>query len=191
MKKVDPPKIGHFRGGLLSSLLAKNPSKWLYYENFLPLWPEKCILSHLEGFLAKSEESRPPLKWPILGGSTFFTFSQKCLFTELEPNQVLNFNAILLLQGKFFQIFAFYKRWSYCIFPSIEHRHSHIWVFLGISTCPIVYGLDFRNTWPTREHGSISKRPPHIQILGIKISMIRPKEDRTTTDWLGRFFWNL
>ena len=45
----------------------------------------------------------------ILGGSTFCTFSQKCLLTELEPNQVLNFNAILLLQGKFFQIFAFYK----------------------------------------------------------------------------------
>ena len=28
-QKVDPPKIGHFRGGLLSSLLAKKPSKRL------------------------------------------------------------------------------------------------------------------------------------------------------------------
>ena len=44
-----------------------------------------AVLRHLEWFLVKSEESRPPLKWPILGGSTFFTFSQKCLFTELEP----------------------------------------------------------------------------------------------------------
>ena len=28
-KKVDTPKIGHFREGLLSSLLAHKPSKWL------------------------------------------------------------------------------------------------------------------------------------------------------------------
>ena len=41
-----------------------------------------------QGFLEKSEEVDPPLKWPILGGSTFFTFSQKCLITELEPSQV-------------------------------------------------------------------------------------------------------
>ena len=136
-----PPQIGHFRGGLLSSLLAKNPSKWLYYENFLPLWPEKCILSHLEGFLAKSEESRPPLKWPILGGSTFFTFSQKCLFTELEPIPVWNFDARLLFRENFFQIFAFYKRWSWDIFPSIEHRHGHFWEFFAFSHLSSVQGL--------------------------------------------------
>jgi len=29
VKKVDPPKIGHFRGGLLSSLLAKKHSERL------------------------------------------------------------------------------------------------------------------------------------------------------------------
>ena len=28
-----------------------------------------AVLRHLDGFLAKSEESRPPLKWPILGAS--------------------------------------------------------------------------------------------------------------------------
>ena len=27
-----------------------------------------AVLRHLDGFLAKSEESRSPLKWPILGG---------------------------------------------------------------------------------------------------------------------------
>ena len=77
-----------------------------------------AVLRHLEWFLVKSEESRPPLKWPILGGSTFFTFSQKCLFTELEPSQVWNFNAILLLLGQFFKIFAFYKRSSWGILTS-------------------------------------------------------------------------
>ena len=109
----------------------KNPlkgSKWTFLVTRVIKF---SYYSHLEGFLIKSEESRP-----ILGGSNFFTFGQKCLFTELEPSPVWNFDAILLFKGKFFQIFAFYKRWSYCIFPSIEHRHSHIWVLLGISTCP-------------------------------------------------------
>ena len=40
VKKLDPPKIGHFRGGLLSSLLAKNPSKCLKTA-ILPLKPTK------------------------------------------------------------------------------------------------------------------------------------------------------
>ena len=47
--------------------------------------------------MAKSEESRPHLKWPIY----FLLFSQKCLFTELEPSQVKNFDAILLLLRQF------------------------------------------------------------------------------------------
>ena len=29
VKKVDPPKIGHFRGGLLSAIFSKNHSKSL------------------------------------------------------------------------------------------------------------------------------------------------------------------
>ena len=112
---------------------------------FSPLWPEKCILSLLEGFLAKSEESRPPLKWPILGGSTFFTFSQKCLFTELEPIPVWNFDARLLFREKFFQIFAFYKRWSWDIFPSVEHRHGHFWEFFAFSALSIARVVDKKN----------------------------------------------
>ena len=47
------PKIGHFRGGLLSSLLAKSPSYWLYCENLVTLVTRKV-------HLAKSGESRPP-----------------------------------------------------------------------------------------------------------------------------------
>ena len=47
---------------------------------------KKCILRHSECFLAKSEESRPPLKWPILGGSTFFTFGQKSLYMAVLRN---------------------------------------------------------------------------------------------------------
>ena len=42
-----------------------------------------------------------------MGGSTFFTFSQKCLFTELEPIWVYNFNAILLLLGQFSKFLPF------------------------------------------------------------------------------------
>ena len=58
----------------------KNNNMWTYFHNeFFPIyqsnshpWDQKSafsakkwILSHSEGFLAKSEESRPPLKWPI------------------------------------------------------------------------------------------------------------------------------
>ena len=136
MKKVDPSKIGHFRG---VCFLHFWPLSGCIMKTFSPLWPEKCILSLLEGFLAKSEESRPPLKWPILGGSTFFTFSQKCLFTELEPIPVWNFDARLLFRENFFQIFAFYKRWSWGIFPSLERRHGHIWAFFGKSAYPNVH----------------------------------------------------
>ena len=53
VKKVDPPKIGHFRGGLLSSLLAKNPSKWLYYENFFTLVTSKMHFEPLRGFFGQ------------------------------------------------------------------------------------------------------------------------------------------
>ena len=67
------------------------------------------------------------------GGSNFFTFSQKCLFTELEPIPVWNFDARLLFRENFFQIFAFYKRWSWDIFPSVEHRHGHFWEFFAFS----------------------------------------------------------
>ena len=47
-----------------------------------------AVLRHLEWFLVKSEESRPPLKWPILGGSTFFTFFQK---NNLSASKKINF----------------------------------------------------------------------------------------------------
>ena len=85
VKKVDPPKIGHFRGGLLSSLLAKNPSKWLYYENFFTLVTSKMHFEPLRGFFGQKWRKQTPPKMANFGGSTFFTFSQKCLFTELEP----------------------------------------------------------------------------------------------------------
>ena len=45
-----------------------------------------AVLRHLEWFLVKSEESRPPLKWPILGGSTFFTFFKKPLKMPQNDN---------------------------------------------------------------------------------------------------------
>ena len=48
-----PPKIGHFRGGLLSSLLAKNPSTWLYDENFFTLVTIKVHFEPLRGFFGQ------------------------------------------------------------------------------------------------------------------------------------------
>ena len=38
--------------------------------------------------MVKSEESRPPLKWPIMVGSTFFTFSKKALELRYLHNKV-------------------------------------------------------------------------------------------------------
>ena len=46
-------------------------SKWQFLEKistFVGFRGKIAVLRHLDGFLAKSEESRPPLKWPILGG---------------------------------------------------------------------------------------------------------------------------
>ena len=58
MQKVDPPKSGHFRWGQLCSLLAKNPSKWLFYENFVALVTKKVHFEPFRGFLAKSEDTQ-------------------------------------------------------------------------------------------------------------------------------------
>ena len=50
-------------------------SKWQFFEKIVDFRGNIAVLRHLQGFLEKSEESRPPLKWPILGGllsSLFF-----------------------------------------------------------------------------------------------------------------------
>ena len=66
--------FSNFRGGLLSSLLSKNPSKCLKTAISVGLRPvggfggKIAVLRHLEGFLEKSEESRPPLKFKNNGG---------------------------------------------------------------------------------------------------------------------------
>ena len=87
MKKVDPPKIGHFRGGLLSSLLAKNPSKWLYYENFFTLVTSKMHFEPLRGFFGQKWRKQTPPKMANLGGgSIFFTFGQKSLWMAQNAN---------------------------------------------------------------------------------------------------------
>ena len=87
-----------------------NASKWQFLlknSTFVGFRGNFAVLRLLEGFLAISEESRPPLKWPILGGSTFFNFSQKCLFTELGPIPVWNFDASLLFRENFFKFLLF------------------------------------------------------------------------------------
>ena len=68
MAEIKPPLFFNFRGGLLSSLFSKNPSKCLKTAIF-PLKPPKGLklteiagLRHFKGFFEKSEESRPPLK---------------------------------------------------------------------------------------------------------------------------------
>ena len=107
---------------------------WKFYyvkTSFLTIF--RCQFEALRVFFRKKVRKQTPPKMANFGGSTFFTFSQKCLFTELEPIWVWNFDASLLFRGKFFQIFAFYKRWSWDIFPSVEHRHGHFWEFFAFS----------------------------------------------------------
>ena len=77
MKKVDPPKIGHFRGGLLSSLLAKNPSKWLYYENFFTLVTSKMHFEPLRGFFG--QKGRKQNAMANFGG-VYFQSLDICMF---------------------------------------------------------------------------------------------------------------
>ena len=123
MKKVDPPKIGHFRGGLLSSLLAKNPSKWLYYENFFTLVTRKMHFEPLRGFFGqKWRKQTPPLKWPILGGSTFFTFFQKpllvpqnCNFTSKTQNYKIRSNFGVPVRTQISIFFHFFNRYQQII----------------------------------------------------------------------------
>ena len=75
-----PPLFFNFRGGLLSSLFSKNPSKFLKIAIF-PLKPQEglkpteiAVLRHFEGFVEKSEESRPPEKLKNNGGPLSMIF---------------------------------------------------------------------------------------------------------------------
>ena len=81
MKKVDPTKIGHFRGGLLSVIFSKKHFKCLKstlgISRFRTSKPKNAVLRDLECFFEKMAESRPPLKWPILGGLLSDIFSKK------------------------------------------------------------------------------------------------------------------
>ena len=83
MPESRPPLFFNFRGGLLSSLFSKNPSKCLKTAIFPQKLPkglktaEIAVLRHLEGFFDKSdksEESRPPLKLKNNGGLLSITF---------------------------------------------------------------------------------------------------------------------
>ena len=65
MKESRPPLFFNFKGGLLSSIFSKNHSKCLkmaIYGLKVDIFKENAILRHLEWFLEKMEESRPPLK---------------------------------------------------------------------------------------------------------------------------------
>ena len=81
-----------------------------------------AVLRHLEWFLVKSEESRPPLKWPILGGSTFFTFFQKpllvpqnCNFTSKTQNYKIRSNFGVPVRTQILIFFHFFNRYQQII----------------------------------------------------------------------------
>ena len=90
------------------------------------------LIQPLRGVLGQKWRKQTPLKWPIF--SIFFTFSQKCLFTELEPSQVQNLDAILLLLHQFSEKIHFwtflrtYFRTKKCL------RTSKFEIFFIIST---------------------------------------------------------
>ena len=82
MKKVDPPKIGHFRGGLLSSLLAKKPSKWLKMHFYGQKVEKIFIIQPLRGVFGQ--------KMAILGGLLSSLFLKNApelryLHVKVEP----------------------------------------------------------------------------------------------------------
>ena len=81
-----------------------------------------AVLRHLDGILAKSEESRPPLKWAILGGSTFFTFFQKpllvpqnCNFTSKTQNYKIRSNFGVPVRTQISIFFHFFNRYQQII----------------------------------------------------------------------------
>ena len=88
-QKVDPPKIGHFRGVLLSSFFSKNPCKclktailtlksttlyfltffqkttlsasnWQFLEKIVDFRGNIAVLRHLQGFWKKMKKVEPP-----------------------------------------------------------------------------------------------------------------------------------
>ena len=81
-----------------------------------------AVLRHLEWLLVKSEENRPPLKWPILGGSTFFTFFQKpllvpqnCNFTSKTQNYKIRSNFGVPVRTQISIFFHFFNRYQQII----------------------------------------------------------------------------
>ena len=88
-----PPLKWPILGGLLSSLFSKNPSKCvkkaisLKISTFSHFRGKIAVLRHLEGFLEKMSESRPPLKLKNNGGLLSEIFSEnhsKCLKMEIS-----------------------------------------------------------------------------------------------------------
>ena len=80
MSESRPPLFFNFRGGLLSSIFSKNHSKCLkmaIYGLKVDIFKENSILRHLEWFLEKMSESRPPLKLKNNGGLLSDIFHQK------------------------------------------------------------------------------------------------------------------
>ena len=93
MAESRPPLFFNFRGGLLSSIFAKNHSKSLK-TGIQKSRNAKFDLRHSEWFLAKMEESRPPLKLKNNGGLLSAIFSKnhsKCLKLTLENSQKSGF----------------------------------------------------------------------------------------------------
>ena len=65
MEESRPPLFFNFKGGPLSSIFSQNHSKCLkmaIYGLKVDIFKEIAILRHLEWFLEKMSESRPPLK---------------------------------------------------------------------------------------------------------------------------------
>ena len=93
MSESRHPLFFNFRGGLLSSIFAKNHSKTLK-TGIQKSRNTKFDLRHSEWFLANMEESRPPLKLKNNGGLLSAIFSEnhsKCLKSTLENGQKSSF----------------------------------------------------------------------------------------------------
>merc|ERR1711973_832053 len=72
-------KMANFGGVYFLPFFPKttlSSSKWQFLEKMVGFRGNIAVLRHLEWFLEKMAESRPPLKWPILGGLLSSLFSK-------------------------------------------------------------------------------------------------------------------
>ena len=157
MKKVDPLKIGHVWGGLLSLLLAKKPSKWLYYENFFTLVTSKMHFEPLRGFFGQKWRKQTPPKMANFGGVYFLHFFSKMLIYWARAKSSLKLRHHPTIATSIFEKNPFSNFFSGHIFwPKNACKHQNLKIF-WYSVHPNVHTLNTIHNLPTYNWQSRNK----------------------------------